>query len=139
MLRDGLRTGFLRRVPEDCGVAVSSLTHAWLSGSLEVDAGPRLEVRAWLSGCGIKVVAATALELAEAKAWLPRGVFSAGQVESLALVRSRGMGYCTEEGLVVAWLRERGLGDRVVRLEELVRRVSEGAVRSRRDRRRRLR
>ncbi|GIW56641.1 MAG: hypothetical protein KatS3mg082_3070 [Nitrospiraceae bacterium] len=49
------------------------------------------------------------------------------------------MGYCTEEGLVVEWLRERGLGDRVVRLEELVRRVSEGAVRSRRDRWRRLR
>lgn len=119
-----LRTGLGR-----CGVGVSSLTHALLLEGQGEARGSDLGLRGRLWRCGILVVGATASELL-AVAGHGQSI-SRGELESVALVKSRGMGYCTEDPLVIGLLEELALGDRVVPVAELMRRVSKPGAQAR--------
>ena len=118
---DGAKYGFLNAflATRTIGVASSAFVEVRFYRDQTGDEHP-IDLQPFVDTGELTVVSATGSEL---QAFYARDVstrLGAGEIESIALVMSRGMSFCTADYLAVKTMRDLGLYDRWISLEELL-------------------
>lgn len=118
---DGARYGFLNAflATGTIGVASSAFVEVRFYRD-QTGTEHAIDLQPFVSSRALSVLSATGTEI---QTFYARGVstrLGAGEIESIALVMSRGMSFCTADHLAVKTMRDLGLYDRWISLEELL-------------------
>ena len=131
VLLEAARSGNLAAPPDGTRLAVAAAAHRSLGSARDgADAEVVTGVRQWTDRGEITVVSATAVEIGPLASRDYRERLSIGEIEALALVRARGLDYCTEQQVVIEIMRELNLAERLVPVATLM--SGRGVSRSRR-------
>lgn len=124
VLIDGAKYGFLPPflATHTIGVASSAFVEVRFYRD---DAGTQhsIDLQPFIDAGELNVVYATGMELQSFYACGVSTRLGAGGIESIALVMSRGVAFCTADHLAVKTMRDLGLYDSWVSLEELLARL----------------
>ncbi len=121
-LWESARGGYVSGLVDGGRIALSAAAHRSLDTEVEGASCPEL-----LSGIHdgrIAVLSATAVEIGGLTSREYRERLSLGEIEALALVRSRWLGYCTEQRVVIGVMEELRLVGRLVPVTTLTVRSS---------------
>ncbi len=121
VLAAGVRNGFLERWCGERRIAVGELTCKAMREWYAAHGSPTaIDVGALVADGRIAVIGATARELADVVRWVGDRRLSRAELEMVAIVLAGRARICTMDGMVRRVMRELGIDDRCVGVEELV-------------------